>query len=534
MPVFALNSGRMWLNRPECSVDVVEATTMDLSCARTGAAARAMVAAKTSRLRRVGMVLSSLYSCIAGFGGGSDQQLATHEPARLLGPGVGKERLGRAALDHAAAMQECDLAGEAPRLAEIVRRHHHLDPAPSNGADDVLDRLGRGRIEARGRLVEQEKLRLLGESAREREPLLLAAGELSRRPAAEPGKTDDSGELVDAGSTLRPRHAGGRERITDVAGRAAAEHRRALEHDGAMGRLGGLAASPGHAAVHGRNQAHEQAQQRGLACAVRSDQYGGRAGREGEGDAVEDGHAAGGEADLLKHDRQIGNGRAHAHPANRSPARRKPQAAALTATTRVISTTPSPMASGRLPFDVSSVIAVVMTRVKPSMLPPTMSTAPTSAAARPKPASSAVTRLKRPSQIRVAMRLNGPTSIASSSSRYSVHKSSTVCRVSAATIGVISTVCATIIACGVNRRPHDPSGPARERSRKTTSPTTTGGRPISAFRRTIIASRPRNFVSATAAPNGTPMRAPKKTANRLTRSDRRTIAISAGSAVRMS
>src|SRR5262245_33458504 len=108
-----------------------------------------------------------------GVGGGSDQQLAAHEPARLLGPGVGKECVGRAALDHAAAMHEHDLAGEAPRFAEIVRRHHHLDPARSNDADDVLDRLGRGRVEARGRLVEQKNLRLFGESARERQPLLL-------------------------------------------------------------------------------------------------------------------------------------------------------------------------------------------------------------------------------------------------------------------------------------------------------------------------------------------------------------------------
>src|SRR5215470_3994039 len=33
MPVFSLNSGSMCLNRPESSVDVVEATTIDLSCA---------------------------------------------------------------------------------------------------------------------------------------------------------------------------------------------------------------------------------------------------------------------------------------------------------------------------------------------------------------------------------------------------------------------------------------------------------------------------------------------------------------------
>src|SRR5215510_6691311 len=157
MPVLALNSGRMWPNRPESCVEVVEATTIDLSRARTGPAAmRATVAAKTSRLRRVGMVLSSLCSSIAGWATASDQQLASHEAARILGPGVSKECVGRAALDHASAMHEHDLAGEAPRLAEIVRRHHHLDPARSNDADDVLNRLGRGRVEARGRLFEQE------------------------------------------------------------------------------------------------------------------------------------------------------------------------------------------------------------------------------------------------------------------------------------------------------------------------------------------------------------------------------------------
>src|SRR5262245_48095624 len=91
MPVFALNSGRMWLNRPESCVEVVEATTMDLSCARTGPApTSATIAAKTSRLRRVGMMLSFVFS-YRGVGDGSEQQLATHELARLLGPGVGKE-----------------------------------------------------------------------------------------------------------------------------------------------------------------------------------------------------------------------------------------------------------------------------------------------------------------------------------------------------------------------------------------------------------------------------------------------------------
>ena len=55
------------------------------------------------------------------------------------------------------------------------------------------------------------------------------------------------------------------------------------------------------------------------------------------------------------------------------------------------------MASGRSPFDVSSAIVVVMVRVNPSIFPPTIINDPTSAAARQKPASNIVTRLKRAS-----------------------------------------------------------------------------------------------------------------------------------------
>ena len=40
-----------------------------------------------------------------------------------------------------------------------------------------------------------------------------------------------------------------------------------------------------------------------------------------------------------------------------------------------------------------------------------------------------------------------------------------VWRASAAMIGAIRMVCAMIIACGVNSRPHDPSGPERDSSR---------------------------------------------------------------------
>src|SRR5262249_2695698 len=219
---------------------------------------------------------------------------------------------------------------------------------------------------------------------------------------------DERAEFERVGSASRARHAGGGERIADIAGGAAAQHRRPLEHDGAMRGRRLLPAVPGHPPARGRDQPHDQPPHGRLARAVRPGQYGGRADQSAKRDALEDGHAAGGEAHVCENDRKIGDRRPHGPPENRPPARRKPQAPALTTTTRAISTRPSPMASGRSPFEVSSVIAVVMVRVKPSMLPPTMSTAPTSAAARPKPASKAVTRLKRASKISVATRPAAP------------------------------------------------------------------------------------------------------------------------------
>src|SRR5207253_10553073 len=73
-------------------------------------------------------------------------------------------------------------------------------------------------------------------------------------------------------------------------------------------------------------------------------------------------------------------------------------AVALIASTRANRMMPRPSASARSPRLVSSVIAVVIVRVTPAMLPPTIRIAPTSAAARPMPANTAVNRLKRPSQ----------------------------------------------------------------------------------------------------------------------------------------
>ena len=92
-------------------------------------------------------------------------------------------------------------------------------------------------------------------------------------------------------------------------------------------------------------------------------------------------------------------------------------AAAFSSRTSAISTMPSPSASGRSPLLVSSAIVVVMTRVTPSMLPPTIITAPTSAIARPKPASSTVASENRVSHSSVSALRNVPRAEATSTAR---------------------------------------------------------------------------------------------------------------------
>src|SRR5438093_22772 len=104
--------------------------------------------------------------------------------------------------------------------------------------------------------------------------------------------------------------------------------------------------------------------------------------------------------------------------------------------------------------------------------------------------------------------------------------SSIAWRESAATIGRIRIDCAKTIAAGVKRIPNAPRGPARESKRYTSSPTTTGGRPMTAFSTTITACRPGKRLTAIAAPSGKPSNAAIATADRLTRRLRRTISTS--------
>ena len=122
------------------------------------------------------------------------------------------------------------------RFAEIVRRHHHLDAARRDGSHHVLDRLGGGRVEARGRFVEKENLRILGERAGERETLLFAAGQLAGRPLRDRFEPDQREQFGGPCALLAARDAGGVERIAQIGRGAAPQHRGALEDEGATGR----------------------------------------------------------------------------------------------------------------------------------------------------------------------------------------------------------------------------------------------------------------------------------------------------------
>ena len=92
-------------------------------------------------------------------------------------------------------------------------------------------------------------------------------------------------------------------------------------------------------------------------------------------------------------------------------------------------------------------------------------TAPTSALARPKPASTAVDSPNRPSHSTVDTARAGPIPNEASCSRYSSHRSDVIRCASEAMMGNTKTIWAMIIAVGVNNSPNTPNGPERDSSR---------------------------------------------------------------------
>ena len=150
---------------------------------------------------------------------------------------------------------------------------HERDPVLGvDAAQEIHDAARELRVEARGGLVGEDHRRRLRERARDRDALLLTAGELVDPLALGAGKPDALEHRVDAARDLRARDTATRKAVADVFADAHhREQREVLEHhvDGPAIRRHAahrLAADRDGSGV-GRKEARDHPQQRRLAAA---------------------------------------------------------------------------------------------------------------------------------------------------------------------------------------------------------------------------------------------------------------------------
>lgn len=83
-------------------------------------------------------------------------------------------------------------------------------------------------------------------------------------------------------------------------------------------------------------------------------------------------------------------------------------------------------------------------------------------------------------------------------------------------MGIISIICAIIIAVGVYKIPNHPKGPDLEINKYTIRPTTTGGSPIIVLKKIKLMSFPQKFLIAKKVPKGNPIKEEKNNDRQLT------------------
>ena len=177
---------------------------------------------------------------------------------------------------------ELALADEADALAQfrfvhVVRGHEHRHAFLRHGVDEAPELAAADGIDAGGRFIQEDDLRLVDDGASQGEALLPAAGEIGRECIFAP---DQPGHVQDVGlalAQLLARKAVGLPVEADVlAGGEVVVEREELRHvaDERLHRLGlrgGIVAE--HARLAGRRfeQAEQHADGRRLARAVRSE-----------------------------------------------------------------------------------------------------------------------------------------------------------------------------------------------------------------------------------------------------------------------
>jgi hypothetical protein len=132
-----------------------------------------------------------------------------------------------------AVVHDHDAVGHRQRLLLVVRDHDRrhaellLQAADLAAQADAFE-----RVERRQRLVEQQQLGLRGQRTRERDALLLAAGQLTRVLVPRAGEADQLQQLGDPRLDLGRRPFAVHQPVGDVVGDAQVREQRVrLEHD---------------------------------------------------------------------------------------------------------------------------------------------------------------------------------------------------------------------------------------------------------------------------------------------------------------
>ncbi len=159
--------------------------------------------------------------------------------------GAREEVLRRPVLDDRPAVHHHDAIGRLAREAHLVGDADHRHAVARellHHVEHVADRLG---VERARRLVEQHQRRVHGERARDRDALLLAAGELAGIRVALVGEADACEQALGVGDGLVPRDAAhAHRRLDDVV-----EHRQVRPEVEALEDEADLDALPGDVAL---------------------------------------------------------------------------------------------------------------------------------------------------------------------------------------------------------------------------------------------------------------------------------------------
>ena len=106
------------------------------------------------------------------------------------------ERLGRALGDHPPPVDDADVVGELVGLLQVLGGEKHRRPLVVQRAHLLPDRFAADRVEARGRLVEEEDSGLVDEGGGEVEAPLHAAGVLADAAVRRLGEVDALQQVV--------------------------------------------------------------------------------------------------------------------------------------------------------------------------------------------------------------------------------------------------------------------------------------------------------------------------------------------------